>query len=164
MSMIEKLKERIGALRIEAETAQDRADESSKRVKELEAELMTKEQEITSLTHKNSLLEEEVDKLEKQLGEAKTAAEDGAAHGSANESLTRKLNKIEEELEESDKNLRETTEKLRTTDVKAEQYERKVLSLEAEVESWEKKFEEMSTKHDQAKAELEEINKQLEGI
>ncbi|KAK9476866.1 tropomyosin [Lipomyces japonicus] len=164
MSMMDKLKERISALRLEAETAQDKADDAFSRVKTLEQELLSKEQEVSSLTHKNTLLEEEVEKLEKQLGDAKVAAEEGSAHGTANEGLNRKLSQREEELEEADKNLRETTEKLRQTDVKAEQFERKVTSLESEVESWEKKYEDLSAKYAEAKSELEEINKQLEAF
>lgn len=109
-------------------------------------------------------MESEVEELEAKLSEAKGAAEEGAAHGTANESLTKKISLLEDELEQSDSNLKETTEKLRQTDVKAEHFERKVASLEAEVEEWEKKYEELEAKYKTAQNELEEISRSLESI
>lgn len=149
---------------METEAAQDKADEALAKVKELEHDNLKKDQEISSLTHKNSLLEAEVESLEAKLTEAKGAAEEGAAHGTVNENLNRKINLFEEELEASDQKLRETTEKLRLTDVRAEQFERKVTSLETAVEDWEKKYEELNEKYITAKNELDEITRSLEAI
>lgn len=156
--------QKINSLKLETETAQEKAEEAFKQIKVLEGETLTKDQEISSLTHKNGLLEAEVEELEAKLTDAKGAAEEGAAHGSANESLTKKISLLEEELEQSDNNLRETTDKLRQTDVKAEHFERKVVSLEASVEDWEKKYEELQAKYNSSKAELDEITQQLEAI
>ncbi len=99
------------ALREEADEAHAKVDELSGKVKTLEQENLAKEQEITSLAHKNQLLEAEVEKLEMALKDAKTAAAESAVHGSQNESLQRKLQVLEEEAEEADKNLREANEK-----------------------------------------------------
>jgi tropomyosin, fungi type len=96
---------------METEEAQALNEELKARIKVLEQENLTKEQEINSLTHRNTLLDEEVEKLEKALSEAKSAADNGAANSSELEALTRKVQLLEDEAEEADKNLRETNEK-----------------------------------------------------
>src|SRR6266498_4175386 len=98
-------------LRAEADEAQKQVEELQAKVKTLEQENLGKAQEITSLTHRNSLLEAEVEKLETGIKEAKAAASDSAQHGIQNETLQRRLQLLEEEAEEADKNLRETNEK-----------------------------------------------------
>jgi len=103
--------QKMSALRIEADEAHASVEELKAKVKSLEQENLAKEQEITSLSHKNQLLEADVEKLETQLKEAKEAADQGATHGSANESLTRRLQLLEEEAEQADRNLREINEK-----------------------------------------------------
>ncbi|KAK0355911.1 tropomyosin-2 [Friedmanniomyces endolithicus] len=108
---MEAIKRRMNALRIEADESNSKVDELSAKVKTLEQETLSKEQEITSLQHKNSVLETEVEKLERLHGEAKAAADESAQHGTQNEGLTRKLQLLEEEAEENEKNLRETNEK-----------------------------------------------------
>lgn len=72
---------------------------------------MNKDQDITSLSHKVSLLETDLEKTEAKLSEAKLHHEEGETHKGANESLTRKLSVLEEELDVAEKNLKETTEK-----------------------------------------------------
>lgn len=96
---------------MENEAATGKHEELAAKIKTLEQENLVKEQEITSLTHKNTLLEADVEKLEKSLHDAKSMVEDGAAHGSANETLQRKLQLLEEEAETTEKQLRETNEK-----------------------------------------------------
>lgn len=63
------------------------------------------------MQHKNSLLEAEVEKLETGIKELKAAADEGNQHGTHNETLQRRLQLLEEEAEEADKNLRETNDK-----------------------------------------------------
>jgi tropomyosin len=101
----------MNALRIEADEATQKVEELQAKLKALEQENLQKEQEITSLTHKNSLLEAEVEKLENGIKEAKAVAEEGTQHGTQNETLQRRLQLLEEEAEEADKNLRETNDK-----------------------------------------------------
>jgi len=103
--------QKMSALRVEADDAAAQVEELKAKVKTLEQENLVKEQEITSLSHKNQLLESEVEKLEGGIKEAKAAADEGATHGSNAESLQRRLQLLEEEAEEADKNLRETNEK-----------------------------------------------------
>jgi len=106
-----QLKQKMNSLRIEADEASAQVEEMKTKVKTLEQENLQKEQEITSLTHKNGLLEAEVDKLEGLIKDAKSAADEGQQHGTQNEALQRRLQLLEEEAEEADKNLRETNDK-----------------------------------------------------
>lgn len=101
----------MSSLRVQQEETQAKYEELQGKVKTLEQENLAKEQEITSLSHKNQLLETEVEKLEGGIKEAKVAAEESGQHGMQNESLQRRLQLLEEEAEESDKNIRETNEK-----------------------------------------------------
>lgn len=84
-------------------------------MKVLEQENLSKEQEITSLSHKNQLLEAEVEKLEASVKHWKDLAEDNSKHSTQNETLQRRLQLLEEEAEEADKNLRETNDKYAST-------------------------------------------------
>lgn len=99
------------ALRAEADEAHEQVDELKARVKTLEQENLSKEQEITSLNHRNQILEEEVEKVEAALKEAKDAASQSLQHDTQNEALQRRVQLLEEEAEENDKTLRETNEK-----------------------------------------------------
>lgn len=101
----------MNALRLEADESAAKVEELQARVKSLEQENLAKEQEITSLSHKNQVLETELEKLEGGLKDAKAAVDESAQHGTQNESLQRKLQVLEEEAEEADKKLRETTDK-----------------------------------------------------
>lgn len=101
----------MNSLRLEQEEAQAKVQELQQKVKTLEQENLAKEQEITSLSHKNHLLETEVEKLEHGIKDAKIAAEEHSQHGAQNEALQRRLQLLEEEAEEADKNMRETNEK-----------------------------------------------------
>lgn len=101
----------MATLRLEADDAHEKVEELKGKVKTLEQENLSKEQEITSLNHRNQLLEEEVEKLESSVKEAKDAANQSAQHDTQNEALQRRVQLLEEEAEENDKTLRETNEK-----------------------------------------------------
>lgn len=103
--------QKMNSLRLEQEQTEAQCQELKAKVKHLEQENLAKEQEITSLSHKNQLLESEVEKLEAGVKQAKEEAALGTQHGTQNESLQRRLQLLEEEAEESDKQLRETNEK-----------------------------------------------------
>lgn len=104
------LPQKMAQLREEADQAVAQVEELSGKVKALEQENLTKDQEIRSLSHKNQLLEEEVDKLETSLSEAKAASAEGSAHSKTNENLTRKMQILEDEAEEAQKKLKSTNE------------------------------------------------------
>ena len=99
------------SLRVEADTSNAKVEELTSKIKTLEQDNLSKEQEITSLTHRNQLLETEVEKLEEQVKSHKDTISGGADHATQNESLQRRLQLLEDEAEEADKNLRETHEK-----------------------------------------------------
>lgn len=101
----------MNSLRVEADEAAAKVEELSTKVKALEQENLSKEQEITSLQHKNNLLEGEIEKLETAIKDFKKAADEGQQHGTQNETLTRRLQLLEEEAENADKTLRESNEK-----------------------------------------------------
>jgi len=101
----------MNQLRLEADESAAKVEELQNKVKQLEQENLSKEQEITSLQHKNSVLEGEVDKLDEQVKTLKATAAEGAQHGTQNETLTRRLQLLEEEAEAADKALREANEK-----------------------------------------------------
>ena len=110
-SALANFQQKMNSLRIEADENAAKAEELKAKVKSLEQDNLQKEQEITSLTHRNQLLEGEVEKLESSLKTAKDAAGESSQHSQQNETLTRRLQLLEEEAETSDKTLRETNEK-----------------------------------------------------
>lgn len=101
----------MNVLRQEADASAAKVEELQTKVKTLEQENLQKEQEITSLQHKQSVLEQEVEKLEGMHTKAKADADESAQHGTQNESLQRKVQLLEDEAEANDKTLRETNEK-----------------------------------------------------
>ncbi len=101
----------MNQLRLDAEEATAKHEEIQVKVKTLEQENLAKEQEITSLQHKNNVLESEVEKLEGQVKEFKKLADEGSGSITQNEGLQRRLQLLEEEAEEADKTLREANEK-----------------------------------------------------
>ncbi|KAF0331539.1 actin lateral binding protein [Colletotrichum asianum] len=191
---MDRIKEKMNSLRLEADESAAKVEELQARVKTLEQENLAKEQEITSLQHKNGLLEGEVEKLETAVKDFKKAADESAGTGTQNETLQRRLQLLEEEAEEADKTLREANEKyvldpviepskyftpfslvfnqpptdppfvLRQTDVKAGHFERKVQALESERDQWESKYEEMSKKYTQVQKELEDFQNEIGNI
>ncbi|CAG7921028.1 unnamed protein product [Penicillium olsonii] len=152
------------ALRAEADEAHELVEELKGRVKTLEQENLSKEQEITSLNHRNQLLEDEVEKAETSLKEAKEAASQSLQHDTQNEALQRRVQLLEEEAEENDKTLRETNEKLRQTDIKAGHYERKVQALEDQNSKLEQRYEDAIKEHSGVKKELDDLAAQMADI
>jgi len=161
---MEKIKEKLNALRAEADANVDRAEQAEALNKKFEQEILQKDQEIISLQHKLSVIDAELEKAESKLADAKVAREEGDASKSTNENLTRKIQLLEEELDTAEKNVKETVEKLRQVDVKAEHFERQVQRLEQERDQWEKKYEDAQDKYQQSKKELDELVHSMEGL
>ena len=99
------------SLREEADTNATAVEELKEKVKTLEASNLSNEQEIKSLTHRNGVLEAEIEKLESGIKDAKAAADESGQHSTQNEALQRKLQVLEQEAEESEKTLRDTHDK-----------------------------------------------------
>lgn len=74
-------------------------------------ELLAREQEITSLNHKLSVMETDLEKAEGKLADAKHDRESGDSAKNNAEALTRKIQLLEEELDAAEKNLKDTVEK-----------------------------------------------------
>ncbi|PIL25009.1 hypothetical protein GSI_12897 [Ganoderma sinense ZZ0214-1] len=161
---MDRIRERMQALRVEADKAVERAEEAEAKNKKYEHLLLEKEQEITSLQHKISVLDGDLEKAETKLTDLKSAQEDGEQSKTANEGLQRKIQLLEEELDAADKNLKEAMDKLRQVDVKAEHFERQVTRLEQERDQWEKKYEEANDKYRESKRELDELVASMEGL
>ena len=96
---------------MEADKAVERAEEAEAKNKKYEHLLLEKEQEITSLQHKISVLDGDLEKAETKLTDLKSAQEDGEQSKTANEGLQRKIQLLEEELDAADKNLKDAMEK-----------------------------------------------------
>lgn len=101
----------MAALRQEQEESAAKCEELQSKVKTLEQENLAKEQEIKSLSHNNQRLEGVVEKLEEDVQKNKDLVKEHSEHSNQNESLQRRLQLLEEEAEEADKNMRETNEK-----------------------------------------------------
>ena len=87
------------------------AEEAEAKNKKLEQLLLEKEQEISSLNHKLSVMDADLEKAEGKLTEAKAAQLEGESSKSVNEGLQRKIQLLEEELDAAEKNVKETVEK-----------------------------------------------------
>ena len=98
-------------LRAETDTAHEKIDELNAKVKTLELSSTSKDQEITSLTHRNELLEKKLEEYEEKLEKLKGLEHDESGARGERESLLRKVALLEEEAEQNDKQLKETTEK-----------------------------------------------------
>ena len=69
--------QKLAALRTEADAAVVRAEEAEAKNKKYEQMLLEKDQEITSLTHKVSVLEGDLEKAETSLADLKGASVEG---------------------------------------------------------------------------------------
>ncbi|KAK9718826.1 tropomyosin-2 [Basidiobolus ranarum] len=161
---MEKFKEKLNALRAEVDLANARADEAESSLKKLNDSQNDRDQEIIGLQNKIQLLEEELEKAEGKLQDAKVLKEEDEQNRNYGENLLKKINLLEVQLETTENNLRETTEKLRQVDLKAEQAERRVQQLETEKVEMEGKLESLEEQYRNVKAELDETLKSLEEL
>ena len=102
---------KLAALRAEADAAVERAEAAEAKNKDLEQQLLGKDQDITSLNHKLEVLDGSLHGSEEKLAETKTALEEAERGKATNDSLTRKIELLEDELDTAEKNLKETVEK-----------------------------------------------------
>jgi tropomyosin len=103
--------QRLASLRIEADAAVERAEAAEKRNKELEQLLLANEQEIKSLTHRNGLLEGELEKNESKIMEFKSEKAAGENSHATVDGLTRKVQILEGDLENTERRLQESASK-----------------------------------------------------
>ncbi|KAI8098687.1 X-domain of DnaJ-containing-domain-containing protein [Halteromyces radiatus] len=122
---MEKFREKINAVRAEADAAKARVLELEEQLKQVEQEKMQQEHEIISLANRNKNLEEDVETCREKIQQLKSLEEDGDGLKKDNDAAQRRITLLEQELENSDRSLRETTANFREADVKAEHFERK---------------------------------------
>ncbi|KAJ2914659.1 hypothetical protein MD484_g5762, partial [Candolleomyces efflorescens] len=161
---MDRIKAKLEALRIEADNNAERADAAEVKVKALEQAVLSKDQEIASLTHKLAMADEDNDKKDGQLNELKRGNLDGESSRQSADNLTRKVQILEDELDQSEKNLKEAVEKLRQVDVKAEHFERQVQRAEQERDAWEKKYEEALAKYKKVQDDLAALETSMQDI
>ncbi|OLY79722.1 Tropomyosin-2 [Smittium mucronatum] len=161
---MDKLKEKISNIRLEADAAAARADAAELALKQLNEQQNEREQEIISLQNRISLLEDELDRKEAKISEAKKMAEDVENSRDASDVLTRRINIVEEKLEAAESELQESKEKLRNMDIKTESLERTIVQLENERAESDVRYEELNEKYLKSKADLEETMKFLEDM
>jgi tropomyosin len=101
----------MNALRTEADTATDRAEAAEAKNKKYEQELLNRDQEIQSLRHQLGVRDQEIETLEGHVTNAKQAKELGEQSRTESENLSRKIQLLEEELDQAEKNAKETVEK-----------------------------------------------------
>lgn len=99
------------SLRLEADNAVTRAEAAEAKNKKLEQDILNRDQEIQSLTHRLTKAETELDKAEEKLKDAKTVHDEHETSRAANDGLVRKIQLLEEELDSAEKNLKETVER-----------------------------------------------------
>lgn len=103
--------QKLASLRAESDAAVERAEAAEAKNKTYEQQILGKDQEIASLQHKLSLTEADLEKTETKLLELKGAHEEGEGAKTTSETLTRKVQLLEEELDAAEKNAKETVEK-----------------------------------------------------
>jgi tropomyosin, fungi type len=108
----------MNQLRLEADNAVNRAEDAEAKNKKYEQLLLEKDQEITSLQHKLSILDTDLEKAEAKLADSKAAQEEGEHSKTTNEGLVRKIQLLEEELDAAEKNVKETVEKCVTSEMR----------------------------------------------
>ena len=103
--------QRLASLRAEADGAVERAEAAEGKCKKLEQEILNKDQEIQSLTHRLTVTDGQLEDAEKKLGDAKSVSAEHESSKTTNEGLQRKVQLLEEELDSAEKNLKETVER-----------------------------------------------------
>ena len=92
----------MASLRAEQEKTQDLNEQLHNKIKGLEDTIIKQEHEMSSLSAAKARLEGELEKLNGPVEEAKATANECTELREKNEELQRKLQKMEEEADESD--------------------------------------------------------------
>ncbi|KAJ2594993.1 hypothetical protein GGF39_004002 [Coemansia sp. RSA 1721] len=148
----------------ESEAANDRADAAELALKQLLAQQTEREQDLISLQNRVQLLQEEADKREAQLDEAKQIQKDNAATLNQSDVVLKKANNLEEKIEALEIQLREATTTIQNLDLENEGLQRKLAQKEKNIEDAELKYEELMEKYQGIKNELEETLRTLDEI
>ncbi|KAJ1821630.1 tropomyosin-2 [Coemansia sp. RSA 2598] len=158
------LSAKINSYRAEAEAANDRAEAAELALKQLLAQQTEREQDLISLQNRVQLLQEEADKREAQLEEAKQIQKDNAATLNQSDVVLKKAGTLEEKIEKLEIQLREATTNAHNLDLENEGLQRKLVQMEKNAQDAETRYEELMEKYQAIKNELEETMRTLDEI
>ena len=159
---MDRLKEKITSLKLEADTNNERATAAEAKLKQSQDQLRENEQALITATNKQRLLEQELSRLEGRLQDAQGKASQQANNDQEIDNLKRKIKLLEQESSQKESQLQSTTAKLHEVEGKAQDFERKALSLDAFKLDLEKKNADLEAKYLQTKQDLEHTLATLE--
>ncbi|KAJ1889891.1 tropomyosin-2 [Kickxella alabastrina] len=159
---MDKAREKINAYRAEAEAANERAEAADQQLKLVLAQQTEREQELISLQNRVQLLEEEADKRDAQLAEAKQIQQDNAATLNQSDIVLKNANTQEEKIDNLEIQLREATKNIQELDLLNEGLQRKLTQKEKDVETAETEYETLKETYTALKNEFEEAMRSLD--
>lgn len=140
---MDKLKQKMQALRDEADSAISRAESAEQKHKDLLAQLNGMEVEHSNLSRKVRLLEDDLDKAEDRVQDltARLAASEKASDESerAHKSIANESGSAIEKLAHLQNELRQTKDLLRETEIKSDNASRKLQVVELELDKAEER-------------------------
>ncbi|KAI9495660.1 hypothetical protein BDB00DRAFT_759738 [Zychaea mexicana] len=113
-------------------------------------------------------LRSEIDTANARAEEAQKKVDElESEHNQKDDNLNELQNRsklLEEQLEKAEADLKEATSNFREADLRAEQLGKKAVKLDQEAKEWDKKNADLEAKHKGVKDELDEMERQLEGV
>ena len=95
---------------MESESSSARADKAEGDVKQLQTELSRRENEVLTLTNKVTLLQEELQRQEKRIEEAKIRQTQDDKETTIIESMQRTIGMLEQQVDEKERGRKEAVE------------------------------------------------------
>ncbi|KAJ2724952.1 tropomyosin-2 [Coemansia sp. Benny D115] len=161
---MDQVRSKFAALRAEADAANERAEAAEKAQKELVEQQTEREQEIISLQNRVQLLEEEADRRDAQLAEAKQIQQDNAATLNQSDLVLKNATNQEEKIDALETQLREANKTINDLDLANEDLQRKLTQKEKDLEKAEVDYEALKEKYVELKTEFENAMKEFEDI
>ncbi|KAJ1889789.1 tropomyosin-2 [Kickxella alabastrina] len=159
---MDKAREKINAYRAEAEAANERAEAADQQLKLVLAQQTEREQELISLQNRVQLLEEEADKRDAQLAEAKQIQQDNAATLNQSDIVLKNANTQEERIDNLEIQLREAIKNAQELDLLNEGLQRRLTQKEKDLETAETEYETLKETYTALKNEFEEAMRSLD--
>ncbi|KAJ1951194.1 hypothetical protein DL89DRAFT_320111 [Linderina pennispora] len=161
---MDKLREKMNLFKEQIEKLTDDLEASESANKQLIDQQTEREQEFISYQNRISVLEEELERKEAQLEEAKQLQKDSEASLNQGDVMSKRVDILEEKLEEAETQLRAALEENRNLDLTVESLQRRITQNEKDAEIAETKYEELNEKYLAVKADLDETIKTLEEL
>ncbi|KAJ1951400.1 tropomyosin-2 [Linderina macrospora] len=161
---MDKLREKMNQFKEQIEKLSDDLEASEAANKQLIDQQTEREQEFISFQNRISVLEEELERKEAQLEEAKQLQKDSEASLNHGDVLSKRVEVLEEKLEEAETQLRAALDENRNLDLTVEGLQRRITQNEKDAEIAENKYEELNEKYLAVKHDLDETIKTLEEL